>query len=375
MQTGNDNLFNALFRFHPRDGYSPWENFLSEAFAYNLRTVEGACDAWCSRVAGTPVALAEWEIFTRNAEHDAEADSTVFPDLKIKGVTTDGEPFYVWSEHKWDSPCNRGQLEAYARLAAKAPGKNLLAFVGAHPKQIGAAKSAAGVIPCVALSWEDAYTSLLQFKEKSEVLAEFLHFMETHGLSPGEPISTRKMQAYLDSAGFIDQLWQYAEKLLAEYEWPLIPKRYTEETGITKRWGRVAIEFPTKNWAPTITLGFLCSAEEHEVTFTAPETGIDLLLRIETDPGRFPNPIQALDALKEKAAAVRAFGARVLLKNQPGNGNPHSLLIAQKALGKVIEGAPTRREQLGAIHAELSKWIEALFGDGELEPALQTIVG
>jgi hypothetical protein len=64
---------------------------------------------------------------------------------------------------------------------------------------------------------------------------------------------------------------------------------------------------------------------------------------------------------------------KVLLKNQPGNDNEHTLFIAQKTLATIIGGKLTEREQLSAIHEELSKWLESLFGDGRLEPALETI--
>ncbi len=339
MQTGNHNLFNALFRFHPRDGYSPWENFLSEAFAYNLRTAAGTCDAWCSVIARTEVKLRKWEVFTRNSEHDEEGNSTVFPDLKIVGLTAGGEPFRLWAEHKWDSPCNPGQLQTYARCLTKKPGRNLLAFVGAHPRQIRDAKATPTVIPCVALSWEDAYTALLPLKANSVILAEFLHFMETHELSPGEPLTTRKMQAFIEATGFMNQLWRYADKLLTEYDWPLIPARYAQDG----------------------------------VKLTAPESGIDLFLRIETSPIDYPNPGHALAGLAEKVPDVSELGAKVLLKDQPGNENKHTLFIAQKTLARIIDGKLTEREQLAAIHAELSKWLKALFGDGRLEPALESI--
>jgi hypothetical protein len=373
MQTENHNLFNALFRFHLRDGYSPWENFLSEAFAYNLRTVAGACNAWCSVIAGTDVKLREWEVFTRNSERDEEGNTTVFPDLKIVGVTAGGEPFRFWAEHKWDSPCNPGQLQTYARCLTKKPGRNLLAFVGALPRQIRDAKATPTDIPCVVLSWEDAYTALLPLNGNSVMLAEFLHFMETHELSPGEPLTTRKMQAFIEATGFINQLWRYADKLLTEYDWPLIPARYTQDKEVKDRWGRVAIELRTKDWAPTITLGFLYSGNEHGVKLTSPESGIDLFVRIETSPSDYPNPAQALAGLAEKVPLVRKLGARVLLKDQPGNDNKHTLLIAQKTLATIIDRKLTEREQLAAIHAELSKWLEALFGDGRLEPALKSI--
>ncbi|HPC51838.1 MAG TPA: hypothetical protein PLV05_01920 [Verrucomicrobiota bacterium] len=52
MNESTPNLFNALFRFHPRDGHAPKENFLSEAFAHVLPTPDAACSAWLGLESG-----------------------------------------------------------------------------------------------------------------------------------------------------------------------------------------------------------------------------------------------------------------------------------------------------------------------------------
>ena len=49
------NLFNALFKYHPRPEYTPWENFLTEAIAYILKAERCAIEAWLSLMLGHAV--------------------------------------------------------------------------------------------------------------------------------------------------------------------------------------------------------------------------------------------------------------------------------------------------------------------------------
>lgn len=77
----NPNLFLSLFEFHPRDGHTPKENFLTEAFAYLLRTDEPVLNVWLSRLLGRKIERATCEIKTRQTEQDLETDTSIYPDL------------------------------------------------------------------------------------------------------------------------------------------------------------------------------------------------------------------------------------------------------------------------------------------------------
>src|SRR5438309_812833 len=67
MNHSTPNLFNALFEFHPRDGHSSKENFLSEAFAYVLTTCDGACDAWLSLAFRRRVQATQFDVNTQSS--------------------------------------------------------------------------------------------------------------------------------------------------------------------------------------------------------------------------------------------------------------------------------------------------------------------
>ncbi len=372
MSAAEPNVFNALFKFRSREEHSPEENFLTEGFAHILRTADCAREAWLSLVFNTPLPLspAAPEIQTRNSETDEEEDCNRMPDLKILASSKAGDPIMVFSEHKWNSPFDPGQLQSYARIAKKTQGTTALVFIGAHLYQVREAKKCATCVPCRAMLWEDVYLTLSSLKSTDTLLKQFLSFMKAQGLSPGEPITLRKMQAYVESSDFIAQLFRYAGKLM-DYDWSILPNRYRQSPEVRNRWGRVAVEFPTPNRAPTITTGFLYSTEDHEVSFTSPGKGIDLFLRVECNPGSNPKPDVALSALASKADDVRKLRARVLLRGERGNGNRHTLLIAQRSVDSVVGPLTSEQEQVDAIYEALHSWAEALFGDGKLEPKLQ----
>jgi hypothetical protein len=131
MKTSYPNLFESLFDFHPREFHTPRENFLTEAFAYLLRTDEDVRNRWVSRLLDKQIKVASFNIKTRPTEKDLDAETSVFPDMVIEGRLSDGEQFAVYCEHKWNSACNHEQLRKYRKIAEKKGNHARLAFVGA----------------------------------------------------------------------------------------------------------------------------------------------------------------------------------------------------------------------------------------------------
>jgi hypothetical protein len=371
MKDSAPNLFNALFQFHPRDGHTPKENFLSEAFAHVLATCGPACDTWLSLALRRPVHAAQCQVTTRQAEYDEDA-SSVIPDMRLKGVLKDGEPFDLSSEHKWDSPCNPGQLKTYLKLVAKRSDRHL-AFVGSSHRQKRDALSCDPRMKGRAFLWADVFEALDLLPNKPDILTQFLGFMKTHGLSPGEPIQTAAMVGFIKSTGFLASLGHTIHKLNDDFDWEFFPKRYCgdKQRDVTSRWGRIAIEFATPAWKPAITVGFLFDEWDHGVSFVNPQRGVDLLLRIEAAPDDQKNIAPAMAELARKRGILSTQAASVLLLGERGNDNEHSLLIVRSCLGDLIEKTTTQQEQLETIHRTFKTWGESLFSDGMLEGAFK----
>lgn len=120
-----------------------------------------------------------------------------------------------------------------------------------------------------------------------------------------------------------------------------------------------------------MAVGFLYDGNDHKVNLINPERGIDLFLRIEACPEDTRNFQPTSAVLKGKRAALQKTAASVLLKGEPGNGNPHSVLIVRECLADVIDGTHTAAEQLEKILKQFEKWLRVLFHDGKLEEAFR----
>jgi hypothetical protein len=372
MSESPRNLFNALFDFRPREGFSPAENYLSEAFAYALETCDGACDTWLSLALGRKVHAIRFEVLTRNTELDDD-NNWIYPDMAIHATLDDGQSILVYSEHKWNSPCDSNQLKKYLNLVTKQGEAAQLAFIGAYRNQKQTAIISDARMKNKVFLWADIYKALNQLPAKSDILVQFLDFMKNNGLDPGKPITPNAMVAYIQSAGFLDSLNHLVLNLKAEFKWEFFPARYRSEAnlGTNAKWGRSAIEFATPDWKPTITVGFLYNETDHGVTFVNKQKGIDLLLRIEAIPNDLKNISAAMDELKRKQRDLKEVAASVLLLNERGNGNEHSILIARSCLADVISSATTQEEQAEAVYNTLKAWGEILFDDGLLEKAFK----
>jgi hypothetical protein len=367
MTLSQPNLFQSLFAFHPRECHTPKENFLTESFAYLLRTDGRLCSAWLSRLLGIKADEAVCEIWTRGTERDVEAKTAIYPDMLIKGQLADRKHFAIYSEHKWDSACDRGQLKKYAKLAQSQSAG--IVFIAASYKQISDAGQCLPKSAC--FLWEQVYETLDALCDKSPLLMEFLTFMKTHGLSPAQPLTIERMKAFLQASDFIRSLENLVNKLRLDYSWDGIPKRFLAETYVHTAYGRVGIRFETPDWRPALTVGLLYDTTDHKVAFINPERGIDLMLRIEAEPKNTTTIQPALDVLNKKRTELRKTAASVLLKGERGNGNPYSVLIARDCLANVISDASTAADQLNLIHERLTTWLKILFKDGTLEGAFK----
>jgi hypothetical protein len=298
-----------------------------------------------------------------------------FPDLGLFFRTSEGVCWRIFSEHKWDSQVRADQLIEYANIlnhSELASEKRLVTIV-AQPRQKQCAETTQLCVPCVHLLWEEVYDIIRHAKTEEPLFVQFLEFMKTQNLNPGPPVQTETMRAFLASATFKPQLTRYAGKLLNEYDWSIVPEAYRQNPKVSDRWGRVALEFTTPGWNPTLTIGFLYDPQDHRVTFTAPGESIDLFLRLEADPITNKDAGGALTALYQRANLLRDLGPRVLLRGEDGNGNKHSLLMAQESLGSVIDNLHQERAQIEAIYAKLNNWLSCLFKDGSLENALSNL--
>jgi hypothetical protein len=278
------------------------------------------------------------------------------------------------SEHKWDSRIRPDQLVCYAGVLQSLPTyeKRLITIV-ARPDQKIEAETTLVSVPTTHLYWEDVYEILAHAHSPDPLLAEFVDFMKAKNLNPGAPIDAATMRWFLASISFKRQLIRYSDKLLNEYDWSIIPEPYRAKRKVNDKWGRVALDFKGAEWFPTIALGFLYDPTDHRVTLTAPVESIDLFMRIEAEPDTSEDCEKVLSTLRQKAEQLRLLGPRVLLRDDPGNGNSFSLLMVQESLQSAVGKFSEERAQIEAIYYKLHGWASCLFEDKRIEELLNNL--
>ncbi|WP_164740472.1 PD-(D/E)XK nuclease family protein [Rhizobium chutanense] len=366
------NLFISLFQWRPVDGRTPGENFLTEALVYCLRKNETFRTQWFKRILGSEVIDADLRINTRASHVDDERETTIYPDIDIRGVLTSGQPFSLLVEVKWGARYDHAQIAKYDRLIASQPNAHLV-FLSANSIDCRNAKAQRVSLGSAfhVFEWQQIYSLLAALSQDCQSSQELVEFMRMHGLNPPEPITQGLLQNYVTSRDFTKRLRRYCEKILNELPWDFLPPHYQDATRqeVKDQYGRVAIVFRRHDWNGTITIGFLYSNHDHRVKFAdGSDASVDLMMRIEANPA-VVGRAEVVSALQKRVGEVRQCGGVVCLAGDRDNQNPHTLLIAQRSLSEFLDNSD-ETGQLLAMHKQIGDWSAALFGDGELEKAL-----
>lgn len=369
------NLFSALHHFHPREGVSPWENFLTEAVAYLLETQPAVGEAWLKHLLPDASEVVIELIETRR-EYEVTEGTRRFPDMVIE-ASINGRKESLIFEHKWDAPIGGTQLHDYAKIVSESirqGHQSRLIFVGAHVSQVREA-AASGVVDGVAM-WRDLHKVLGTMKSGPPLCEEFADFLMDAGLGPTESLNherlrrlrlafeTNSRQRTLVGGGIA----HYLNRLQGDSYWDLVPSRMHEEVEITNRYGRVALEFGTARWRPCLTFGVMYSRHDHRVDFVSKDAA-DLILRLECEPDLDARK-RLVDVLNRKATEFRTSGYKALASGDPENRNRHTLLIVQADLIECLGGSFDEDPQVAAMSRIGKAWIEILFQDSRFERQL-----
>ena len=199
MAAVSDNIFEALVTYCPREGRTPKENFLTEAFAYTLRTNPDVCRAWLGELTGKPVATLRGalEITTQVSAVDPRGNRRSILDMVIRCGITNGKEVKILFEHKWESAADCEQLDRYVRVAA-AYRYDAVVFIAPKPMQLAEVRHHIirnQIRMLKALHWHDVQRFLMRTSDSARVreFADFLllqNFCE--GFHPPSPVDCPK---------------------------------------------------------------------------------------------------------------------------------------------------------------------------------------
>ena len=362
------NLFQSLFSYRPGDVLTPAENFLTEGFAYLLKSHDEVAQAWAEKVLlkhGCTIDFDMCSVETQEPFRRNEGATTVFPDMVIRCSLEGRETHVILSEHKWSSSTNREQLRTYRSLLVDFEEGSCVAFIGARVDQ-----QAEALQECkAAFLWEDVYRFLVPYAKDSGIVREFVEFLRSQGLGPQEPLSLGMIAAYTYARPIPDRCMDICKRLgQSERIWDFLPERFrTQRQAQGLRWGRVVLEFGPGNWHLMwhVAAGFLLDGTDHQLELCAPERGFDLMFLIE---GQRTTKIKG-SVLLEKANSLRAKFPDAQVTDQNQAKSPWRKLVVRRPLADVIAPHDTEEAQTEAIYQQFEAWCVEIFADGMLEAA------
>ena len=257
-----ESLLVNLRKYRPRENNDPLENFITEAFAWLLRSNSEALNALLDCINEhliPPIDLPESDVYISTQENFANK----FPDLVIswQGCT-------LVFEHKVHSELHQNQLQNYRTYASTIYDNYKVILITATPFQHAQS-------PDVALCWQDIYHCFKNLVEKisdehaSWAIEDFLSLLKSEGLGPRNPMNRFSIANYLEAVQFIEQV-DSVFKTAQEREWPL---QNIGMEPVFKRQGtesRVGLEFcpivkKKRQWLPGVFCGVLLSGADHGV--------------------------------------------------------------------------------------------------------------
>ncbi len=364
------NLFQSLFSYRPGDALTPAENFLTEGFAYLLKSHDEVAKAWARKVLlkhGCTSDSDTCSVETREPFRRSEGETTVFPDMVIRCSVEGRETHVILSEHKWSSPTNREQLRTYKSLLVDCAEGSCVAFIGARVDQ-----QAEALQECkAAFLWEEVHQFLVPYAKESGIVHEFVEFLRSQGLGPQEPLSLSMIAAYTYARSIPDRCMRICQRLgQNERTWDFLPERFrTQRQPQGMRWGRVVLEFGPDIWHPTwhVAAGFLLDGNDHQLKLCDDRRGFDLMFLIEGQrTAKIKGPV-----LLEKANSLRTKFPDSQVTDQDQAKNGWRKLVVRTPLADVIASNDTKEAQVEAIYRQFEAWCVEIFADGMLEAALR----
>ncbi len=244
-----EGLLVSLRKYRPRENSDPVENFITEAFAWLLRSSDEVQKAVLDLVnvqlqEPIPITLKDLAISTQ------ENFNGKFPDMVWRG---DNEAIVF--EHKVNSELHKNQLNNYRDFIKENVNDYRLVLITARKSQ-----HAQG--PDVALCWKQVYKCLhlllkgMSDEKLSWSINEFLELLKSEGLGPVNPVNPFAIKNYQEAIKLVSQLNSmiYESK---NNEWPL-SKSYEIDT--YHKYERIGLNFTYKgpDGKATCLPGILC---------------------------------------------------------------------------------------------------------------------
>ncbi|WP_123834170.1 hypothetical protein [Methylobacterium currus] len=374
----DNNIFNSLFNWHPNDGRTSKENFLTEAFAHVIRSNAHCCSLWMQAIFSQDIDFDSVIINTRASHRLKGEKNTIYPDMEISGYHADGRKFGLLVENKWDSPASKSQIFKYGHLARQLYYSHLIFIAPNSLNQdiINEFNLNFPDIGFMVFTWKQIYNVLRNAADTQGLAPEFLGFMKTHNLSPADPIEADMVRGFIEGHGLANRMISLLERIRDNYDWKFIPSTHknVKDCKITSSYGRIALEIGTPKWDGAITVGFLTDNWDHKVPFSNNrQRGLDLIFRIEANPKHRDSGLEIASFVRAAVIDSGHIGGIIRFIGDKDNRNTHTIVIAQRSLLDLIESKESGDDQAEKIYRQIEKWGQAIFASPEVVRIITSI--
>jgi hypothetical protein len=251
-----------LRNYAPGDGNDALENFITEAFAWQLNAHPSLADFFLNKVLGQLGQPSDVSVSDRLWNTQVNLGGKR-PDMVLETSAM----AYIF-EHKAWTPLHESQLDNYRQNAATRYGEGRFKIV-----LITATKAQHTQLADAAICWRDVHGWIHEWAgmstEPSFHPLDFCELLAHEGLGPPAPISHESILAYFPARGFEKRLHEAANRFSSWMK--EVPFEGVNPEG-SSGWGRIGLGlFPKHDWRPSLFVGFLIDPDiDHQVPLANP---------------------------------------------------------------------------------------------------------
>jgi hypothetical protein len=370
----DDSLLVSVSSYRPRPGRESIEDFITESFAWLLRSREKLQKEFIEKI-DSRVRSENNEVldFPKTAQWSTQVSfPTSRPDMVARA---DGRA--IAFEHKIHEAASPGQLRRHKEgLNEEHGGGKVVLITSAkwHYRDPADAK----------ITWRDIYRWLGRRAEEDKMVREFRSLLDSRGLGPRTPIDETALRAFFPVEDVREEIVNQMQIIRDRAEgWDFLfdalPHLKREEIEFKQREGtegRIGIRF--NPWSPGVYAGILVDGGDHEVEMGDRDLGPDLIVTLDVGsdgvPGMSRREFLQSNLYSRLASRLKREGGENAWRvtdtyGRSKKGNPYHPLVLQRPLAEVIRGANSPEEQLESIVEALKDGLGLLIAGKEIREA------
>lgn len=356
-----DNLFINLKKYRPRDGHTPLENFITEAFAWILNYNTDFSRFYFQKITealGLPVSIDEELVWNTQVNFGG-----VYPDVVVEY----GDNKALIFEHKAWAELHPKQLENYSTYAQKTYKG------GFHIILITATQDQWKQKPDKALCWSEIVDWMEYWQEKNNntlLISNFIALIKNEGMGSPAPITKDSMMLY-----HLTRLFESNLEVLFNVVNQRINKKFSKQMAFFayNRWERVGIGSGgtiADDWIPGLFFGVILNSQRHGTNLSVPSQGNDFVVMLTFDKWthkKYPQNenyktfTSDLQSLALELGNDWHFSNHIQEELEPKKNYYHPIQI-RKPLAQVLDNITVYKEQEEEVYKTVNTILLKILG-------------